>query len=146
ELIFQFLTESFLLTIISFLFSILFVQLALPAFNQLTGTSVSIPWSNGIFWLVMVGSVIICALISGSRPAFYLSSFRPVKVLKGAMKAGRAATLPRKVLVVTQFTCSTALIISTIIIYKQVQHAKDRPTGYDVNRIVLTRTNVELEK
>jgi len=146
ELIFQFLTESFLLTIISFLFSILFVQLALPAFNQLTGTSVSIPWSNGIFWLVMVGSVIICALTSGSRPAFYLSSFRPVKVLKGAMKAGRAATLPRKVLVVTQFTCSIALIISTIIIYKQVQHAKDRPTGYDVNRIVLTRTNAELEK
>lgn len=146
ELIFQFLTESFLLTLISFLFSLLFVFLALPGFNQLTGTSVSIPWSNGMFWLLMLGAVLGCALLAGSRPAFYLSSFRPVKVLKGAIKAGRAASLPRKVLVVAQFTCSVALIISTIIIYKQIQHAKNRPTGYSVNRLMRTYSNDELAK
>jgi ABC-type antimicrobial peptide transport system permease subunit len=146
ELIIQFLAESLLMTFISFLFSVLFVQLALPAFNQLTGTTIRIPWSNPIFWSVMLGAVILSALVAGSRPAFYLSSFRPVKVLKGTIRAGRAATLPRKVLVVTQFTCSVALIISTIIIYKQIEHAKNRPTGYDVNRLMVTNTSEDLEK
>lgn len=146
ELIIQFLIESFLMTLISFLLSLLFVQLALTPFNQLTGTSIHLPWLNPLFWLIMAGSLIVLALVAGSRPAFYLSSFRPVKVLKGAIKAGRAATLPRKVLVVAQFTCSVALIISTVIIYKQIEHAKSRPTGYDVNRLMVTNRSEDLEK
>jgi putative ABC transport system permease protein len=146
ELIIQFLAESFLMTFISFLFSLLLVQLALAPFNQLTGTSIHIPWSNLVFWAIMLGSLILSALIAGSRPAFYLSSFRPAKVLKGAIRAGRAATLPRKVLVVMQFTCSVALIISTIIIYRQIEHAKSRPTGYEVNRLMVTNRSEDLEK
>lgn len=94
----------------------------------------------------MTGSLILSALIAGSRPAFFLSSFRPVRVLKGGIKAGRSATLPRKVLVVAQFTCSVALIISTIIIYRQIEHAKNRPTGYDVNRLIVTDRSDDLEK
>lgn len=146
ELVIQFLAESFLMTFISFLFSLLFVQLALSPFNELTGTSISVPWSKPLFWAVMLLAVILSALLAGSRPAFYLSSFRPVKVLKGAIRAGRAATLPRKILVVTQFTCSVALIISTIIIYKQIEHAKNRPAGYDVNRLMVTYSSDDLAK
>ncbi len=146
HLVFQFLAESLLLTFFAFLFSLLFVQLALPAFNALTGSKISIPISNVYFWLGMIGCVLITSLLAGSRPAFYLSSFNPVKVLKGTYQSGRAAALPRKVLVVVQFSCSIALIISTIIIYQQIQYAKNRPTGYDINRVIATNMNDDLRR
>ena len=146
DLIIQFLAESFLLTFIAFLFSILLVWLALPSFNLLTGNKVSIPFSNTIFWLLMLGCICLTALIAGSRPAFFLSSFNPVKVLKGTMQLGKTGTLPRKILVVLQFSCSVALIISTIIIYQQINHAKDRPTGYDLNRLMMTDMNADLKR
>ena len=144
HLIVQFLTESFLLTFFAFILSLAFVYISLPAFNALTGSKIGMPFSNGWFWLTMLACVAITALIAGSRPAFYLSSFQPVKVLKGTLQKGRASSLPRKVLVVLQFTCSIALIISTIIIYQQVQHAKNRPTGYDINRVIVSNSNADL--
>lgn len=144
HLIFQFLIESVLLTFIAFVFSLLFVQLALPAFNTLTSSAIKIPFTNYIFWLIAFGCVLITALLAGSRPAFYLSSFEPVKVLKGKIYAGKAAALPRKVLVVLQFSCSIALIICTYIIYQQVQYAKDRPSGYDKDRLMITDMNEDL--
>ena len=146
DIIIQFLIESLAVTFIAFIISILLVQLALPSFNTLTKTSVSIPYSNGIFWLVMVSYVLFTGLLSGSRPAFYLSSFQPVKVLKGSIQLGRSATLPRKILVVAQFTCSIALIISTIIVYQQIQHAKNRPSGYDANRLMFTDASDDLNR
>lgn len=146
DLVFQFLLESFFLTLISFVFSLLLVQAALTPFNTLTGGKISIPWSNAGFWAAVAGCVCITALIAGSRPAFYLSSFHPVKVLKGNIQTGKAASLPRKVLVVLQFTCSVAFIISTIIIYRQIQYAKDRPNGYDLNRLMLTYSSDDLTK
>ncbi len=146
DIIIQFLSEAFLLTIIAFIFSLLFVQLALPAFNTLTETHISIPFSNGYFWLLMFGCILVTALVAGSRPAFYLSSFNPVKVLKGTMQTGKSSSLSRKILVVIQFSCSIALIISTVIIYQQVNYAKDRPTGYDLNRLLSTYMNDELAK
>jgi putative ABC transport system permease protein len=145
DLIFQFLIESILITFIAFLFSILFVQLALPAFNTLTGGKIAIPFSNNIFWILMLACVSVTAIAAGARPAFYLSSFKPVKVLKGAMQVGKSATLPRKILVVMQFSCSVALIISTIIVYQQIQYAKNRPTGYDIDRLIMTNMNSDLE-
>ena len=144
DLIVQFLSESFLLTLISFFFSLLLVQLALPSFNALTGGRTHIPWQNGFFWLIMLTGVFLTAILAGGRPAFYLSAFNPVKALKGNTQAGKAATLSRKVLVVAQFTCSIALIISTIIVYRQIQYAKNRPTGYSLNRLMMTYTNQEL--
>jgi ABC-type antimicrobial peptide transport system permease subunit len=139
-LILQFLVESVVITSLAFLVSLLIVQLALPAFNTLARTNISLPLANAGFWLIMPGYVLITGLLAGSRPAFYLSSFQPVKVLKSAMKAGPSATFGRKTLVVLQFTCSIALIISTVIIYQQIQHAKDRPRGYDPNRLISTAT------
>lgn len=144
DLVIQFLTESFLLIAIAFLFAVLFVQLSLPAFNSLTGTDIRIPFSNGAFWGFTIIVVLITTLIAGARPAFYLSSFSAVKVLKGNIQLGKSAILPRKVLVVMQFSCSVALIISTIIIYQQIQHAKNRPSGYDLNRVVMTDMNKDL--
>ncbi len=146
ELIFQFLIESALLTFIAFLFSIVFVQLALPYFNTLTGGAINIPFTSVVFWVITLCCVLVTALAAGSRPAFYLSSFNPVKVLKSSINVGKGATLPRKVLVVLQFSCSIALIISTFIIYQQVQYAKDRPSGYDKNRLVMTDMNEDLAR
>jgi len=146
DLIIQFLSEAFLLVIIAFIFSLLFVQLALPAFNTLTEMHISIPYSNGYFWLLMMGCIVLTAVLAGSRPAFYLSSFNPVKVLKGTMHSGKSSSLSRKILVVIQFSCSIALIISTVIIYQQVNYAKDRPTGYDLNRLISTNMNDDLSK
>ncbi len=144
DLIFQFLTESILITFVAFLLSVLFVQLALPSFNTLTGDSVSIPYSSPVFWIIMITYVLATGLLAGSRPAFYLSSFSPVKVLKGSIQVGKAASLPRKILVVLQFTCSIALIISTVIVYQQIQYAKDRPTGYSADRLVSTDMSDDL--
>ncbi len=149
HLILQFLTESILLTFIAFIFSLLFVQLALPAFNTLTGDVIKVPFTNYIFWLITLCCVLVTGLVAGSRPAFYLSSFEPVKVLKGKIHIGKAAALPRKALVVLQFSCSIALIICTYIIYEQVQYeqvqyAKDRPSGYDKNRLMITDMNEDL--
>jgi putative ABC transport system permease protein len=144
DLIWQFLTESVLITFIAFLLSVLLVQLALPEFNALTTSSIRIPYGNPIFWAAMIGYVLFTGLMAGSRPAFYLSSFNPVKVLKGTIQVGKAAALPRKILVVLQFSCSVALIISTVIIYQQIQHVKDRPTGYSSDRLVSTGMSNDL--
>jgi len=144
DLILQFLTESFLITLFAFILAVVFVQLALPAFNTLTGNRISIPYTSAAFQLIVITGVFAVSVLAGCRPAFYLSSFQPVKVLKGTMKLGKAASLPRKILVVIQFSCSVALIISTVIIYQQIQHAKSRPSGYDLNRVMTTDTNNDL--
>ena len=139
QLIMQFLVESLLMTTMAFLLSLAFVQMALPAFDALTGDAVRVPYGSGWFWLILLSLVSVTGLLAGSRPAFYLSSFQPVKVLKGVLRTGKAASFPRKVLVVLQFTCSIALIIATFIVYQQIQYAKDRPKGYDPNRLIVTR-------
>ncbi|MDO6430893.1 ABC transporter permease [Flavitalea sp. BT771] len=137
-LIFQFLIESLVMTTLAFLLALLITEAVLPAFRAMTGEEIHIPRGSTGFWLLMMGYVVVTGLLAGARPAFYLSSFQPVKVLKGTMRIGRAAAWPRKVLVVLQFTCSIALIIGTIIVYQQIQYAKERPSGYDPNRLLVT--------
>jgi putative ABC transport system permease protein len=146
DLVIQFLTESVVIAGISSMLAMLLVQLLLPAFNALTGDFIRIPWSSPLFWCCMLGYVLLTGLFAGSRPAFYLSSFNPVKALKGTGTTGRAGSLPRKILVVIQFSSSVALIISTIIVYRQIQYAKDRPTGYDANRLMMTDMSSDLVK
>jgi ABC-type antimicrobial peptide transport system permease subunit len=144
DLIFQFLVESFMLVALAFGVAVVLSWFVLPAFNSLMDSQISIPFSHHRFWLLMGGCLCITALVAGSRPAFYLSSFSPVKVLKGTLQTGPVASFPRKVLVVLQFTCSIALIISTLIVYKQIKYAKDRPTGYDLNRVMITGMSEDL--
>lgn len=131
QLINQFLSESILIVTFAFVISIVLVLLFLPGFNNLADKQISFPWSNLGFWAICIVLIIFTALVSGSYPALYLSSFSPVKVLKGTFKAGRFSTLPRKVLVVTQFTVSIALIIGTSVVLKQINFTKNRAIGYN---------------
>jgi putative ABC transport system permease protein len=130
QLVAQFYSESFLIVVVAFLLATILATACLPAFNTLAAKQLQMPFTDVAFWLFSIGFILITTFISGSYPALYLSSFKPVNVLKGTFKAGRFASVPRKVLVVTQFAISVALIISTIFVYKQVQMAKDRPVGY----------------
>jgi putative ABC transport system permease protein len=131
QLVAQFFSESLLVVAFGFICSVMLVQLLLPLFNNVASKKVSIMWSNPLFWLVGIVITLLTALVAGSYPAFYLSSFQPVKVLKGTFKTGRFAAIPRKILVVVQFTVSLTLIIGTIVVFRQIQYAMTRPVGYD---------------
>ncbi|HTE25367.1 ABC transporter permease [Flavitalea sp.] len=130
QLIVQFLSESLTMALIALAAAVLMVQLSLSTFNGLADKQMSIPWTNPMFWILITSFTFFTGIISGSYPAFYLSGFKPIKVLKGSFKSSRAASVPRKVLVVIQFTVSVALIIGTIVVYRQIQYAGNRPVGY----------------
>ncbi|HEY1054098.1 MAG TPA: ABC transporter permease, partial [Emticicia sp.] len=136
QLIIQFFSESILVVALAFILSFVLVHFALPFFNELADKKISILWTNPVFWLAGITFTVFTGLIAGSYPALYLSSFQPVKVLKGTFRVGRFAAIPRKVLVVLQFTVSVTLIIGTIIVFRQIQHAKDRPIGYNRDGLI----------
>ncbi len=147
QLIKQFFCESFLIATLAFVLSLALVSFALPWFNDVANKQMTILWDRPLFWIAGIGFTLFTGIIAGSYPALYLSSFNPVKVLKGTFKAGRFAAIPRKVLVVTQFTVSVILIIGTIIVFKQVQYAKNRPVGYSRDGLVNVEvTNDDLHK
>jgi len=137
ELIAQFFCESLLIAFLAFFLSLLLVQLILPFFNDVAGKKMMVPFGNAIFWISCIGFSLITGMIAGSYPAFYLSSFKPVKVLKGTFRAGRLASIPRRVLVVVQFSVSIILIIGTMVVFRQIQFAKDRPIGYSRDGLVM---------
>jgi putative ABC transport system permease protein len=138
QLIGQFFSESLLVVTFAFVLSLLLVQLSLPFFNEVADKRMHILWTNPWFWIMGIVFSFITGLIAGSYPALYLSSFEPVKVLKGVFKAGRFAAIPRKVLVVLQFTVCISLIIGTIVVFRQVQFTKNRPVGYERNGLVMS--------
>jgi len=119
-----------LIVLLAFVLSLLLVIGLLPLFNEVAGKKIGIPWQNPLFWSFNLVFIFITGLLAGSYPALYLSSFQPLKVLKGTFRVSRFASVPRKVLVVIQFTVSVMLIIGTVIVYQQIQHAKNRPAGY----------------
>jgi putative ABC transport system permease protein len=131
QLISQFLGESLLVAIFAFVLGVGLTMLSLPAFSELSGKPMTLPLTSPIFWALSLAITGITGLLAGSYPAIYLSGFRPVKVLKGVFRAGKGASLPRKVLVVAQFSISLSLIIGTLVVFRQIQYAKDRPVGYD---------------
>ena len=136
QLIVQFFSESLLVTMLAFVGSLLLALVALPLFNSLADKKIVLPWGNPFFWLSGIAFCLFTGLIAGSYPALYLSSFQPVRVLKGVFRAGRLASLPRKVLVVTQFTVSIALIAGTVIVLQQIKFARNRPVGYSREGLV----------
>jgi predicted permease len=143
QLVGQFMFESLLVTLCAFILACGLVLLFLPFFNQLANKQILFPVVNPIFWIICAGLILVTSLLAGSYPAVYLSSFRPVKVLKGTIRTGRSATSFRKVLVVVQFTVSIILVAGTVVVNRQIQHSKDRPVGYDKNALVMIEKTTE---
>jgi putative ABC transport system permease protein len=135
-LIMQFMGESLLMAFISFLFSLILVFSLTGDFGAIIHTPLTVPYNNVFAWLVALGVIVITGVLAGSYPAIFLSSFRPVKVLKGQVVSVKSAVAPRKVLVVIQFAFATFLILSSIFIYKQIIFIKDRPVGYAQHGLV----------
>ena len=145
QLIWQFLCESVVVALLALVLAVVWVLIALPFFNTLADKDMHLPWAQPLFWLLVVGFSLVTGLLAGSYPAFYLSSFEPIKVLKGSFRAGRYASLPRKILVVVQFTVSVTLIIGTILVFEQINYARSRPVGYSrEGLIVLNMTTPEI--
>jgi putative ABC transport system permease protein len=136
-LIVQFFMESLSLTFTAFIFSLLFVFLLMPFFNSLIGKHLSFDISDPVFWTGAIIILVFTGLVAGSYPALYLSSFNPVKVLKGARLFNAGAGLPRKILVTGQFVVSVLLISATIIVYQQLKHISNRDRGYDYNNLIM---------
>ncbi|HEV2482734.1 MAG TPA: ABC transporter permease [Puia sp.] len=146
RLIGQFIGESVLLSFLAAVLAIGIVLLSLPGFNELTSKHLYVPFGSVWFWVSGVLFILFTGLLAGSYPAFFLSSFQPVKVLKGTFKAANALVTPRKVLVVLQFTFAIVLIICTIIVKQQIDHARDRESGYDQGNLIFHALTGSLEK
>lgn len=136
QLLFRFLGESVITVIIAFIIGIVLVQLSLPCFNNLIRADIKIPFGNIYFCIACIAFVGITGIMAGYYPAFYLSSFQPVKVLKGRFRTGHTAAASRKALVVVQFFTSVFLITVTLIILKQLNYAKSRPLGYSSDGLI----------
>jgi len=136
SLVAQFIAESTIIAFIAFLIALFVVQVSLPAFNGIVGSQLSINFSNANWWLFALAFILFTGVTAGSYPAFYLSASRPVAVLKGTFKKANALITPRKALVVLQFTFAVVLIISTIIVDRQLQFARNREAGYNKGNLV----------
>ena len=136
SLIGQFIGESVFIAFLAGIIAILIVQLSLPAYNQLTDKKLFIDFGDISTWIAFCGFILFTGLLAGSYPAFFLSSYQPVKVLKGTFKKADALVTPRKVLVVVQFTFATILMICTIIVKQQIDYARGRDTGYNKDNLV----------
>ena len=136
QLIGQFLNESLIVVSAAFVLALATILLLLPQFNSLMSKQIVFPWGSGTFWTISTGFIITTGLLAGSYPAFYLSSFKPIEALKGTLKPGSKASYSRKILVVLQFTVSITLIISTLLIFRQIQFTKKRPVGYEREGLV----------
>ncbi len=143
QLIAQFLGESILTALLAFLLAAGLASLSLPFFNGIAAKHLQFPAASPVFWGTALGFTLLTGLLAGSYPAFYLSSFRPIKVLKGVFRSGRASALPRQVLVTFQFTVSLSLIIGTIVVFRQIQVAKDRPVGYTREGLITVPINTD---
>ncbi|HVZ97639.1 MAG TPA: ABC transporter permease [Chitinophagaceae bacterium] len=138
SLIFQFILESILLAFVAGIIAILMVQACLPAYNKLLQTDFNLPLRHFFFWLYWSGFIVLTGLLSGCYPAFFLSSFNAAKVLKSSFKSTGKIITPRKALVVMQFTFAVILVISTLIIVKEIKYAQNRDTGFDTGQLVFS--------
>jgi len=137
QLIIQFLIETIFLTFIALFLAIILVQLLLPLFNYFSGKELSLEFTNPLIILGILGIVIFVGTLSGSYPAFLLSSFQPATVLKGGVKSGSINALLRKVLVLIQFSISIIFIIGTGIVYSQLKFIQNRELGFDKEQVVV---------
>jgi len=143
QLIVQFFGESMLYVFIAFVVSLLFAQSVIGFFNEVADKKMSIPWGQPLFWFAGILFSLVTGAVAGSYPAFYLSSFEAVKTLKGIMHVGRFASIPRKTMVVIQFSISVILIIGTITVFRQIEFAKNRPVGYTNKGLVMLHMSTD---
>ena len=136
SLIGLFISESVLVALLAGIIALIIVQLGLPAYNTLVQQQLSVNYGDIYTWLAFIGFVLFTGLLAGSYPAFFLSSFKPVEVLKGTFKKANTAISPRKLLVVVQFTFTIVLITCTAIVKQQIDHARNRKAGYNMDNLV----------
>ncbi len=146
SLIIQFLGESLLISTISGILGLFLVQIFLPSFKLMIGKSLSLPYTNIYFWFYALIFILITGLLAGSYPAFFLSSFKPVSVLKGRFKNAQSLVTPRRTLVVLQFSFAIVLIISTLVVVQQIRYAQQRDSGYNKNQLLYHYTTGTLTK
>jgi putative ABC transport system permease protein len=132
----QFMLESLILSLVAMVIAFVLLELCLPYFNNLLQINMTVDYRSVKFWSGLILLVLTTGLLAGSYPSFYLSSFVPIKVLKGFAGIGRASLSIRKMLVIVQFVCSVCMIICAIIIYKQIRFIKDKPLGFDKENLV----------
>lgn len=132
----QFLGESVLTAFLSFIVAVLIMMATIGYFNEVINKQLTIPFTNTWAWVAAILVTLLTGVLAGSYPALFLSSFKPVKVLKGISKTGKKTLYSRQVLVVVQFVFATCLILSSILIYKQITYIKNRPVGYSQNGLI----------
>ncbi|RDC65451.1 ABC transporter permease [Adhaeribacter pallidiroseus] len=142
----QFMGEALLTASLAVLFSLVLVILLLPAFNQLTGKTITIAYSSPLFFLSLMGITVVTGLIAGSYPALFLSAMEPVKVLKGAVAGTRRGAFLRKGLVVFQFTLSLILMVGTVVIYRQINFIQNTNLGFDRENVIAIGIEGDLDK
>lgn len=146
RLVIQFMGEAFFMSLIATIFAVAIMFIALPAFNMLMQKQLSLNLTSKLHILSLLAIAVICGFIAGSYPSLYLSSFNPVFILKGLKIKTGNASLIRKGLVVTQFAVSVVFIISTIIVYTQIQHIKNRELGFNKNNLVEINPENDISK
>ncbi len=146
QLIGQFFCESFILAFLAFVLAMIAVAVLMPSFNLMVDKHLSLNITRPMFWIMAFAIILFTAFVAGSYPALYLSSFNPVKVLKGTIVSGKSTILPRHILVISQFVISILLISATIIVYQQIQHTKDRDMGYNPNGLVMVPSTPDTDK
>ena len=146
ELIIQFLAESIVISVIAFVISLGIAEISLPLYNTLVQKKLFIPYGSPQFWATGLAIVFATGIIAGSYPAFYLSGFHPAAVLKGKMQAGKNGAFPRKILVTLQFVFSIILIVSTLVVYLQLNHLRNKPTGYNQDHLVMINSTGDIPK
>jgi putative ABC transport system permease protein len=138
SLIGRFFGESILTAFLAGAIALAAVQLLLPWFDRLVEANLKVPYGNPLFWLAAIGFLVFTGVLAGSYPAFYLSAYKPIHVLKGYFKGMNGMLKPRKLLVILQFSFAIAFIICTIVIYKQIGFVRNRNIGYKQDRLVFT--------
>jgi putative ABC transport system permease protein len=140
QLMLQFMSESFMVALIAFAVSLVLLLLLKPSFSTLSDKDISLPFDKANFWIAAISFIALTGFMAGLYPAFYLSSFQPVRVMKAVLHSGFGA-LPRQILVIVQFTVSVVLIIGTLIVYEHIRFAQSRPVGYDRQSLIYLNLN-----
>lgn len=136
QLVAQFLSESSIVVLVAYIFGIILAAITLPSINRIAEKHMAIPWTDPKFVVISIAFIALTSLLAGIYPSVYLSAFNPVHVLKGHSRGKQISAFPRKILIVVQFTTSIVLMIGTVVLFQQIQYAKDRPVGFDRDRII----------